>query len=108
MNKSFIQRFVKDYSIETTVPQAERVQRFSDIVPPRTLLYIAHIPGTNFDDTVRLAGRLRKEGMEPVPHIVARRIESLSVADDFLARLSGEAGIVQVLIVAGDTAKPAG
>jgi methylenetetrahydrofolate reductase (NADPH) len=52
--------------------------------------------------------RLRKEGMEPVPHLVARRIESLSVLDEFLARLKGEAGVTQVLIVAGDAAKPAG
>src|SRR5262249_3055937 len=35
-------------------------------------------------------------------------IESLSVLDNLLRRLAGDAGIVQVLIVAGDTAEPAG
>jgi methylenetetrahydrofolate reductase (NADPH) len=107
MNKSSIQDLIRNYSIETTVPQAARIERFADIVPLGTRLYIAHIPGTNFADTVALAGRLRKEGMEPVPHVVGRRIESIAAADDFLGRLAGE-GVVQVLVVAGDNATPEG
>src|SRR5687767_2105685 len=108
MEKISVQDLVRNYSIETTVPQAERIERFSDTVPAGTRLYIAHIPGTNFQETVKLAARLRKEGMEPVPHVVARRIESLSFLDDFLSRLAGDAGLKQVLVVAGDNATPAG
>jgi methylenetetrahydrofolate reductase (NADPH) len=108
MNKSSVQSLVRNYSIETTVPQAERVEKFSDAVPAGTCLYIAHIPGTNFQDTVNLAARIRREGMEPVPHVVGRRIESLAVLEDFLKRLSGDAGVKQVLVVAGDNATPAG
>lgn len=108
MNKVSIQNFIRNYSIETTVPQAQRVEKFSDMVPPSTRLYIAHIPGTNFADTVALAARLRNEGMEPVPHIVGRRIASIAAADDVLARLTGEAGVKQVLVVAGDNATPEG
>ena len=108
MNKSSVQNLVRNYSIETTVPQAERVERFSDTVPSGTCLYIAHIPGTNFQDTVALAGRLRREGMEPVPHVVGRRIANLEALEDFLKRLSGDAGVKQVLVVAGDNATPEG
>ena len=108
MNKSSIQNFVRNYSIETTVPQAQRVERFADLVPLGTCLYIAHIPGTDFKDTVALAARLRQEGMEPVPHVVGRRIESRAMLDDFLARLSGDAGVKQALVVAGDNSDPAG
>ena len=108
MNKSAIQSFLRDYSIETTVPQALRVERFADLVPLDTRLYIAHIPGTDFKDTVALAARLRKEGMEPVPHVVGRRIASRAILEDFLKGLSGEAGVKQALIVAGDNSDPAG
>jgi methylenetetrahydrofolate reductase (NADPH) len=108
MNKLSVQNFVRNYSIETTVPQARRVERFADIVVPGTRLYIPHTPSTNFRDTVSLAARLRSEGMEPVPHVVARRFASLSVLDDFLARLTEDAGVAQVLVVAGDMATPAG
>lgn len=108
MNKTAVQDFVRNYSIETTVPQAGRVERFSDLVPTGTRVFIAHIPGTDFADTVTLAGRLRAEGMEPVPHVVGRRIRSLAALDDFLARLAGDGGVTQVLVVAGDNATPEG
>ena len=108
MNKSSVQNLVKNYTIETTVPQAERVERFADVVPGGTCLYIAHIPGTAFDDTVKLAARLRREGMEPVPHVVGRRIKNLAALEDFLKKLSGDAGVRQVLVVAGDNATPEG
>src|SRR6188508_2250461 len=108
MNKSAIQNFVRNYSIETTVPQALKVEKFADLVPLDTRLYIAHIPGTDFKDTVALAARLRREGMEPVPHVVGRRIANLEALEDFLKRLSGDAGVKQVLCVAGDNATPEG
>jgi methylenetetrahydrofolate reductase (NADPH) len=108
MNKTSVQNLVRNYSIETTVPQAERVERFADIVPGGTRLYIAHIPGTNLQDTVALAARLRKEGMEPVPHVVGRRMKDFAMLEDFLKRLSSDAGVAQVLVVAGDNAQPEG
>jgi len=108
MNKTSVQNLVKNYSIETTVPQAERLEKFGDVVPAGTCLYIAHIPGTAFQDTVTLAARLRREGMEPVPHVVGRRIKNLEALEDFLKRLSGDAGVRQVLVVAGDNSTPEG
>jgi methylenetetrahydrofolate reductase (NADPH) len=107
MDKVSVQNFVRDYSIEATIPQAHRIERFPDIVASGTRVYIPHTPHTDFRDTVALASRLRKEGMEPVPHIVARRIESLAVLEDLLRQLSERAGVTQALVVAGDV-KPAG
>jgi methylenetetrahydrofolate reductase (NADPH) len=103
MDKRSVQDFVRNYSIETTIHQAEHVERFDGIVAPGTLLYIAHTPGMNLRDMAQLAARLRREGLEPVPHIAARRIENLFTLEDLLAQLAGEAGVKQVLIVAGDT-----
>jgi methylenetetrahydrofolate reductase (NADPH) len=108
MNKFAVQNLVRNYSIEATVPQAARIERFVDMVASGTRIYIPHTPHTDFQEMAALAVRLRREAMEPVPHIVARRIESLSVLEEFLARLSGDAGVAQVLVVAGDLATPAG
>jgi methylenetetrahydrofolate reductase (NADH) len=108
MDKVLLQNFVRNYSIETTIKQARHVEQFSDAVPAGTRIYIPHTPGTHFQETVDLAARLRREAMEPVPHIVARRFENLSILDDFLGRLAADAGIKQILIVAGDIPKPAG
>src|SRR5947208_1576211 len=99
------QTFIKDYSIEETARQASRIHRFADFVAPGTRIYIPHTPQADLADILALAIRLRKEQMEPVPHLVARRINRLSVVDDFLERLVGDAGVTQVLVVAGDVAR---
>ena len=108
MNKRLIQDFTKTFSIETTVREAKRVDRFADVVPKGTWIYIAHIPGTDLQETVDLATRLKKEEMRPVPHIVGRRLESLQVLDNFLGQLAGQAGVDQALCVAGDITAPVG
>ncbi len=108
MDKQQIQDLVANYSIETTVRESSRIERYGDLVRPGTELYIPHVPGTEPHETVALAARLRKEGMEPVPHIVARRQESAAALDDWLARFVGEAGVRQGLVVAGDIAQPVG
>jgi len=108
MDKCRIQDLAKSYSIEITVREAKRVERFADVVPKGTWVYIPHIPGTDLQETVELAARLRKEDMEPVPHVVGRRFETFEVLDNFLNQLAGQAGVEQVLAVAGDTPEPAG
>jgi methylenetetrahydrofolate reductase (NADPH) len=108
MDRLSIQNLVRNYSIETTVGQAQRIRHFDEVVSLGTLIYIPHTPHTEFAEMIRLAVRLRREGMEPVPHIVARRMESLATVDGLLARLSGEAGVKQALVVAGDIEKPSG
>jgi len=106
--KVAVQNLVRNYSIETTVIQAQRIARFADLVAAGTHVYIPHTPHTHFDEAVALAARLRREGMEPVPHIVARRIENVTALETLLSRLTGEAGVQQALVVAGDLATPAG
>ena len=61
MDKRLIQNFARSYSIETTVREAKRVERFADVVPRGTWIYIAHIPGTDLQETVELAMRLRRQ-----------------------------------------------
>src|SRR5215471_5678724 len=108
MDRLLIQNLVRNYSIETTVGQAQRIRHFDEVVSLGTRIYIPLTPHTEFAEMIRLAVRLRREGMEPVPHIVARRMESLATVDALLARFSGEADVKQALVVAGDIEKPTG
>ena len=108
MDKQSVRDLVAGYSIETTVREGSRLETYQDLVPAGTSMYIPHVPGVAREDTVALAARLRREGMDPVPHIVARRTESAAILDDFLTRLVGEAGVTRVLVVAGDIDKPEG
>ena len=47
-------------------------------------------------------------GFEPVPHLAVRAFADVTEIDRFLARLAAEAGVRQVLVIAGDRDPPAG
>jgi methylenetetrahydrofolate reductase (NADPH) len=53
---------------------AEKIEDFRALLPAGTRVYIAHIDGTEIDDMVATARRLRDEGFEPMPHFPARSI----------------------------------
>jgi methylenetetrahydrofolate reductase (NADPH) len=59
-------------------------------------------------DMIEPAGKLRRSGLFPVPHVGVRHIESTAQFEQFVARLAGEAGVDRVLIIGGDRPKPAG
>jgi methylenetetrahydrofolate reductase (NADPH) len=73
-----------------------------------TSVYLPHIPGDRYTAILSAARRLRGAGFEPVPHIAARRLESVRDLDAYLARAVGEAGVEQVLVVGGDVDNPIG
>src|SRR5437764_15062320 len=108
MDKQSVRSLVARYSIETTVREAGRIEKYQDLVPTGTSMYIPHVPGVAREDTVALAATVRKENMDPVPHIVARRTESAAVLDDLLKRPVAEAGVTRELCLAGDIDKPEG
>jgi methylenetetrahydrofolate reductase (NADPH) len=57
---------------------------------------------------VAAAAQLKRGGLSPVPHIVARNIEHRAALDGLLARLTASAGIDRALILGGDRDKSAG
>src|SRR5919108_1041233 len=101
--KSEIVAFVRDYSIEATPHDAERLDSFKGVLQPGTDVYMAHPPGIALDEIVRLSGRLKQLGVTPVPHIIARKLESRAQLESALAKLR-ELGVDRALVVAGDIA----
>ena len=70
--------------------------------------FIACLPGQDLASVGDLAIRLAREGMTPVPHLPARSIPSEQALDDHLARLAGEAGTSDALVIGGGVDRPAG
>lgn len=99
---------MQGFSVETTPTSAAKVVSFADHLAPGTTVNVTFLPGSDFADTVAVATRLRGEGFEPVPHIAARSIADAATLDRFLGRLKDEAGVTQVLAVAGGLDAPAG
>jgi methylenetetrahydrofolate reductase (NADPH) len=103
-----ISAFMRGYSIEATRPKADDVSALGGIVPAGTSVYISAVPAQRADEAVAHAARLKRSGFEPVPHLAVRAFASAVEIDRFLARLSSEAGVRQVLVIAGDRDPPAG
>lgn len=106
--KRAIVDFLTGYSVETSPAAAGRLDSFRDHLHPGTRVYIATLPGTGFEQVISTARRLRDEGMVPVPHLPARGITGPDQLDRLLGELSREAGVEDVLVIAGGLRSPVG
>ncbi len=99
--------FLEDFSIEATPHSLSELDSYHEFLPARTTIYVAHPPKSSLEDVVDLARRLQAMGYRTVPHLAVRRIKNLTQLGRALANFQ-EAGIDQVLVVAGDLAQPVG
>ena len=100
--------FLRGFSIEVMPRTAEKIEDFGAILPRGTRVYVAHIAGTPIEEMVATAARLRREGMEPMPHVPARIVPDRATLRDWVARYRGEADVRQALVLAGGVVEPAG
>ena len=107
-DKTQIEAFLKNYSIEVMPRTAEKVEDFRTLLPAGTRVYIAHIDGTPIEDMVATARRINAEGFPVMPHFPARIIKDKATLADWIARYQGEADVKQALLLGGGVATPAG
>lgn len=107
-DRPMIVDFLTGYSVETSPAAADRLDSFRDHLKPGTRVYIATLPGTGFERVNATARRLRDEGMVPIPHLPARGIAGPDQLDRLLGALSREAGVEEVLVIAGGLREPIG
>lgn len=108
MKNNILNNFLKDFSIEVTPKAASKIENFSDYLPPKTLIYIAHIEGTPIDDMVQTAKKITDQGFSAMPHFPARIIKNKNVLDEWITRYQSEAGVENALLIAGGSNKPYG
>ena len=106
--KQKIVDFMTRFTAETTPGSAAKTPDYREHLRPGTVVYITFLPGSDFDDTIAVAKRLKSEGFLPVPHFAARSIPSEAFLDDKLAKLTDEVGLERVLVIGGALDKPAG
>jgi methylenetetrahydrofolate reductase (NADPH) len=96
------------YSVEVTPATAAKHARLADLLPPDTRVYVACVPGEDHLEVVRTAARIRGAGLVPVPHFPARSIVDRAQLDDYLRRLTAEAGVDEALVIGGGIDLPRG
>lgn len=95
-------------SIETSTRNVADVGGYTQWLAPGTDVYVTFLPGTPYHHILSTATRLRQAGLNPVPHLAARRFASAAAVADFAARLRDEAGVERILLIAGDSESVAG
>lgn len=103
-----IQSFFSGFTAETTPKSADKIADFREHLRPETPVYITFLPGSDFNDTVAVAKRLRDEGFTPIPHFAARSIKDKATLEDYISRVTNEAGVDWILCIAGAVDQPIG
>ena len=106
--KRRIRELVSGFSIEVTPATAARHGALADLLPPGTRVYVAFVPGEDYRNVAATAARVRREGLVPVPHFPARSMVDRAQLDDYLRRVTGEAGVDEVLVIGGGIDLPRG
>src|SRR5512134_1053004 len=95
-------------SLETSPDHAHEAHAIAAQLPIGTKVYVNHLPQRSLGDSMSALLALRAAGLEPVPHLAARRIASRAEARSFLERARAEAGVTKVLLIGGDEMQPRG
>jgi methylenetetrahydrofolate reductase (NADPH) len=103
-----IRELVADFSIEITPATACKYAALADLLPAATPVYVAFVPGEDYRSVAAVAARVRAEGLVPVPHFPARSIADRAQLDDYLRRVTAEAGVKEVLVIGGGVDLPRG
>jgi methylenetetrahydrofolate reductase (NADH) len=95
-------------SLEMNADRAGDARTIADVLPTGTKVYVNHLPRNALSETLRSLAALRAAGLEPVPHVAARRIASRAALKAFLEHAVRDAGVRKVLLIGGDDPRPAG
>jgi methylenetetrahydrofolate reductase (NADPH) len=95
-------------SLEMSPDRVDDVRTLAALLPVGTKVYVNHLPRHELPGSLSSLNALRDAGLEPVPHIAARRVLSHTELRSFLERAVGEAGVTKVLLIGGDDVQPRG
>src|SRR5262245_1612768 len=94
--------FLHGFSVEATHPKPADLAGFQEVAPKGTRVYLSAIPTRPSMELVGQSVAVRAAGFEPVPHIAVRNFTSKDELSELLARLSADAAVRELLIIAGD------
>lgn len=102
-----IAELVASGSLEMSPRDADQITEAASLLPTDMRVYVNALPGRLHYATLRAMEALRDEGLDPVPHVAARRLESRKALDEF-AHGAAHAGAHRILLIGGDQSRPAG
>lgn len=98
---SAIAGLARGASIEINHADMKHLAASQALLAAGTRVFISHLPGQTWEQTIEAAAAVRQCGFEPVPHIPARLVPGHAALDRLVAALA-QAGAKEVLLIAGD------
>ena len=95
-------------SLEMNADRAGDAAEIAAQLPVGTRVYVNHLPRHSLEESLTALKALHRAGLEPVPHIAARRVKSRQELQRYLDRAVNEAGVSKALVLAGDVPAQAG
>lgn len=89
-------------SLEMSPSHADDVSTIAALLPAGTSVFVNHLPGRALGSSLPTLLALRAAGLEPVPHLAARRVLSRAQLVEFLQQAVASAGVRKVLLIGGD------
>lgn len=106
-NHEWMRELARHASLEATPRQILSGAGLSGLLAAGSCVYVPFLPQGRFSESLEACQRLLEQGMVAVPHLPARRVESVGQLGDWLAELR-EAGVDRLMLIAGDTDRVAG
>jgi len=95
-------------SLEISPRELHRAKAVAALLPADTCVYIPSLPGLPLGRTLEAVAAVRAAGLDPVPHVSARRILDKEQFRDFLEKAVKEHGVHRVLLIGGDEPRAKG
>jgi len=95
-------------SLEISPRELHRAGEVAALLPTTTCIYLPSLPGLPLARTLEAVAAIRAAGLDPVPHVSARRILNGDEFRGFLKEAVAKHGVHRVLLLGGDEPKPKG
>jgi len=95
-------------SLEISPRELHRAAEVAALLPTDTCVYIPSLPGLPLPRTLEAVAALRGAGLDPVPHVSARRITDKEGFREFLKEANTRYGVHRVLVIGGDEPRAKG
>jgi methylenetetrahydrofolate reductase (NADPH) len=95
-------------SLEISPRELHRAADVAALLPANSCVYIPSLPGLPLTRTLDAIAAIRAAGLDPVPHVAARRIADRDAFAGFLTRAVADYGVHRILLLGGDEPAPRG
>ena len=103
-----IAELVSAGSLEISPRELHHLGEVAALLPKDTCVYIPSLPGLPLSRTLEMVAALRAAGLDPVPHVSARRILDRVEFKKFLKQCVDAYRVHRVLLIGGDEPRPKG